>query len=85
MEYLDRKKALGILKQLIDILGCYDSDFIALVSPSSGSIHSQGYQIHIKASIGASAKEGLDELLVKNGLALCESMDKLIIYVPWTK
>ncbi len=81
---MNRDEAMQVLKELISSTDC-DSHFIALMPPNAYNILSKGYQIHIKTGFNDDERCVIDELLKKNGYALKEQGDTLVIYKPLKK
>jgi hypothetical protein len=80
-ELLDRLEAIRVLKELIASTGC-DSNFVALMPPNAHNFLSKGYQIHIKMMTNTTQREIIDSILKKNGLALKDKGETLVIYKP---
>jgi hypothetical protein len=80
---LNREKAVAVLKEILNVSGGI-FPFMALMLPNTDNVLSNGYQIHIKTRFYMFDQACIQDIVIKNNLAITEENGVLVIYKPVT-
>jgi hypothetical protein len=78
---MDREKAAAVLKEILNTCEGVTS-YLAIMPQNTNKVLSRGHQIHIKTNPNTLDHACIQNIAIKNKLAITQKNDVLVIYKP---